>query len=112
VGLVLGVEKVGGPFAMAGAACISSSHHAIAGAVACSGRAQQQQQGGHQLAMPSCSFSGDSVSSFLHAGICSPLRTRAVAQRRRVVKPRVVESVLAEIAEENVVCMWSPHSIE
>ena len=93
---------------MAGAACILSSHATTGAVAACSSRSQQphqQQHGSFQLAMPSCSFSGDSVSSFLHAGICSPLRTRSqsLVQRKRVVKPRVVESVLAEIAEENVV---------
>lgn len=89
-------------------ACISPSRCAItAGAVAASSSCNWSQSSHHQLAMPSSSFSGDSVSPFLHAGICSPLRigtTHLVAPRRRVSNPGVVESVLADLAEENVVC--------
>jgi len=107
---------------MAGAACISSSSQcAITGAVvggasslSCSTSSRAQQQ---QLAMPSSSFSGDAVSPFLHAGIGSPLRIRSprsnVASRgRRVSKAGMqVESVLADLAEENVVCHLSPYSM-
>jgi len=56
-----------------------------------------------QLAMPSSSFSGDAVAPFLHA---NPLRVRSPGRRsssRRGSKAGVqVESVLADLAEENV----------
>ncbi|KAG0581630.1 hypothetical protein KC19_4G267000 [Ceratodon purpureus] len=79
---------------MAGVVSISPSHCAITGAVA---RSRSQQQ----VALPSSSFSGDYVSPFLHAGICSTLRThaRSLAPRRRVLKSPVTQSVLADIAE-------------
>ena len=90
---------------MAGVVCISPAHCAITGAVARS-RSRQQQQ----VALPSSSYSGDSVSPFLHAGICSTLRTRArsLAPRRHVLKSPVTESVLADIAEESPVCGLFP----
>lgn len=89
---------------MAGMVCISPSHCVINGAAARSRSQSQSQQ--LQVALPSCSFSGDSVSPFLHAGVCSRLRARArsLAPRRRVLQSLVAESVLADITEESEVC--------
>lgn len=97
------------------AACISSSAHCalsgarvgLGGGASCSSSNSSSRS---QLAMPSSSFCGDAAAPFLHAGISSPLRIRSrrSGAARRGSKAGVqVESVLADLAEENVVCSYT-----